>query len=82
MDLNGIRAALRKVPFTPFSICLADGRKLPVRYPEFVAVGTRRMVVIDEDDSWSIIEPLLVVSLDSVSPEKGTRRGKRGTNGG
>jgi hypothetical protein len=72
MDLTGIREALRKEPFQPFSMRLADGRSLPVRHPEFVAVGRRRIIVIADDDSWSIVEPLLVVSLDQTkSPRPG-----------
>jgi hypothetical protein len=66
MDIAGIRAALHKQPFEPFTIRLADGRFLPVPHPDFVAVGPRRIVVIDQNDSWSIIEPLLIVSLDSM----------------
>jgi hypothetical protein len=68
MDLDGIRDALRKVPFEPFAFRLADGRSLPVRHPEFVAVGRRRIVVVADDDSWSVVEPLLIVSLDSLPP--------------
>jgi hypothetical protein len=63
MDLNGLREALRRQPFEPFEICLADGRSLPVRHPEVVAVGQRRAVVIQEDDSCHWLEPLLIVSL-------------------
>jgi hypothetical protein len=43
---------------------LADGRRLPVRHPDFVAVGSRRAIVIGPDNSWSVVEPLLIVSLD------------------
>lgn len=64
MDLNGIREALHRQPFEPFVIRLADGRALSVPHPDFVAVGNRRMVVVAEDDSWSVVEPLLIVSLD------------------
>lgn len=64
MDLTGIRDALRQEPFHPFSIRLADGRELSVAHPEFVAVGTRRIVVVGPDDSVSIVEPLRIVSLD------------------
>jgi len=64
MDLQGIREALRRQPFEPFSICLADGRSLAVPHPEMVAVGKRRIIVVQPDDSWSVVEPLLVVSLD------------------
>jgi hypothetical protein len=64
MDLQGIREALRRQPFEPFSIHLADGRSLAVPHPEMVAVGKRRVIVVEADDSWSVIEPLLIVSLD------------------
>ncbi len=64
MDLQGIREALRRQPFEPFSFCLADGCSLAVPHPEMVAVGKRRIIVVQPDDSWSVVEPLLVVSLD------------------
>jgi hypothetical protein len=65
MDIAGIREALHRQPFEPFSIRLADGRAVPVPQPDFVALGSRRIVVVGEDDSWSVVEPLLIVSLDS-----------------
>jgi hypothetical protein len=65
MDIQGIREALNREPFEPFSIRLADDRSLQVSHPDFVALGPRRIVVVAEDDSWSVIEPLLIVSLDS-----------------
>src|SRR5207248_5927623 len=45
MDLEGIRIALRRQPFEPFSIRLTDGRSMAVRHPEFVAVGHRRVKI-------------------------------------
>jgi hypothetical protein len=69
MDIVGIREALHKQPFQPFSIRLADGRSLPVPHPDFVAVGSRRIIVVAEDDSWSTVEPILIVSLDYASPK-------------
>jgi len=79
MDLQGLREALRKQPFEPFAIRLADGRALAVQHPEFVAVGTRRAVILAEDDSWSFIEPLLIVSIDSLPkrPSGGNGKGRR-----
>jgi hypothetical protein len=76
MNLDGLRTALRREPFHPFAIRQADGRSLPVRHPEFVAVGPRLVLVAHEDDSWSIIEPLLIVSLDSLPAGSGGN-GKR-----
>ncbi|MFH1717505.1 MAG: hypothetical protein ABIF19_09165 [Planctomycetota bacterium] len=63
MDLKYIRKALRRQPFEPFSISLADGRSLAVPHPEMVAVGKRRVIVVEPDDSWSVVEPLLIVSV-------------------
>jgi hypothetical protein len=64
MDIQGIREAVRREPFEPFAMRLADGRALPISHPEFVAVHPRRVIVILDDGSWSVIEPLMVVSLD------------------
>jgi len=77
MDLQGIREALYKKPFKPFTISLADGRSFFVPHPELVAVGKRRVIVVEPDDSWSVVEPLLIVSLDYDSkrrPRKNRRK--------
>jgi len=75
MDIQGIREALHREPFEPFSIRLADGRSLPVPHPDFVALGPRRIVVVAEDDSWSVIEPLRIVSLDQNGARAAAPRG-------
>ena len=72
MDIAGIKEALHRQPFEPFSMAIADGRSLPVPHPDFVAVHPRRIIVIANDGSWSVIEPLLVASLDyETNPKKG-----------
>jgi hypothetical protein len=78
MDLEGVREALLKRPFEPFNIRLADGRSLAVRHPETVAVGKRRIIVVEPDDSWLVIEPRLIVSLDynGEHPRRTNRRNK------
>jgi len=68
MDIGGIREALHTQPFEPFTIRLVDGRGLPVPHPDFVAVGPRRVVVVAQDNSWTVLEPILVVSLDYQTP--------------
>ncbi len=75
MDVAGIREALHKQPFEPFNVRLADGRRFEVRHPDFVAVHPRRVIVIAEDGAWSVVEPLLIVSLD-YAPPKARRNGK------
>jgi hypothetical protein len=76
MDMGGIREALHKQPFEPFAIRLADGRSLPVPHPDFVALTPRRVIVGAEDDSWAVVEPLLIVSLDYESPKTKGGNGK------
>lgn len=76
MNLEGVREALLKRPFEPFSIRLADGRSLAVRHPEMVAVGKRRIVIVQPDDSTLFIEPLLIVSLD-FDGERPSRKNHR-----
>ena len=77
MDLAGIREALHREPFQPFSMHLADGRSLAVKHPEVVAVGKRRLIVVQPDDSWAVVEPLLVVSLDYNSRKPRSRQIKK-----
>ncbi len=77
MDLEGLREAVRRQPFRPFAIRLADGRSLPVNHPEFVAIAPRRAIVVAEDNSWSVVEPLMIVSLDyegEGNPDDGKRK--------
>jgi hypothetical protein len=68
MDIQGIREALHREPFQPFTIRLADGRGLPVPHSDYVALGQRRIIIVDQNDHWSVIEPLLIVSLDYNAP--------------
>jgi hypothetical protein len=75
MDIGGIREAIHQEPFEPFAMRLADGRALSVRHPDFVALHPRRIIVINDDASWSVIEPLLIVSIDYDTPPR------KGTNG-
>jgi len=77
MHPAGIREALRKRPFHPFAIRLADGQAVLVKHPEAVAIGERRVVVVQPDDSWSVIDVPLIVSLNCRA--KKPRSGRRPT---
>jgi hypothetical protein len=68
MDIQTIRNALHRQPFQPFVLRLADGRQLHVPHPDFVAVSKRTVAVIDAtNDSALILEPLLIVSLETAN---------------
>ena len=83
MDLNSIRNALREQPFRPFELCLADGRRIPVTHPEFVAMNQRIVIVTDEQSATKTLEPLLIVSLEplptSSNGGNGSRKKRRGS---
>jgi hypothetical protein len=80
MNLDSLRKALQRQPFQAFTIRLADQRAVEVRHPEFVAVGNRVAVIVAEDDSWSVVESLLIVSIDYDAPQPGN--GKKPKRGG
>jgi hypothetical protein len=73
MDRQVILAVLHRQPIEPFTLRLAEGRAQPVPHPDFDAVGQRRVVVIGADDSWSVVEPLRVVSLKLSGPSARTQ---------
>jgi hypothetical protein len=64
MDIAGVREALHNVPFRAFSLRLADGRSLNIPHPDFVALSRRHVYVVAQDNSLTMVEPLLIVSID------------------
>ena len=81
MDVAGIREAITRQPFLPFELRLADGRSLPVRHPDFIMISpnNRRVIVFTPpDDAMSIVEPLLVVSIEHAGAPAGGNSGGNG----
>ena len=79
MTIERIREAYRAEPFKPFVLHLADGREIPVYHREFMATSPagRTVVVIQPDDSWNVIDLLLVTDLEFKPLKNGKRkRGK------
>jgi hypothetical protein len=66
MDIKGVQELLHRQPFEPFVIRLADGRSMLVPHRDLMALTPRRVIVGFEDESWAIIEPILIVSLESM----------------
>jgi hypothetical protein len=66
MQVPALREALHAQPFRPFTIRLTDGRSLPVPHPELVAIAGRTVVVTSpaQDESFSVVDSVLIVSLD------------------
>ena len=59
-------------PFRPFNIHTGDGRVFHVAHPEFLARAPsgRTVVVYQSDDSFSILDLLLMTELEMLPPSK------------
>lgn len=78
MELSAIRDAVHQQPFQPFSLRLVDGREVTVRHPDFIAIadtGRRIVVFPPKSANWSVIDPLLVVSIEYITSAKGNSTG-------
>ena len=65
MTIERIRLAYSEQPFQPFTLHLADGREVEVPHRDFMAVGPggRTIVVYRHDDSFHVVDLLLVTDL-------------------
>jgi hypothetical protein len=65
MTFEQLRAVHQARPFQPFTIHLADGRKLRVPHREFLSHSPtgRTIIVYDVGEEFSIVDLLLVTRL-------------------
>ena len=75
MNSKIIRDRVNTLP-APFVFRLSDGTRVRVVHPDFVAVSPGQIFVIDPDESVTRIDPLHVVAIEELPPQKRTN-GKR-----
>ena len=77
MTIEQMRTAYDAQPFRPFVVHLADGRKVPIHHREFIATAPsgRTIIVYQPDDSFNIIDLLLITDLEFKPKLQGS--GKR-----
>ncbi len=70
MTIEQVRNVYNAQPFQPFVIHLADGRHVPVRHRDFImpAPSGRTLIVYQPDDSFNMIDLLLVTDLEVGAP--------------
>jgi hypothetical protein len=75
MKLDEVRKSLHARPFRPFWIHVADGKRIAVKHEDFVALAPsgREMLVYQENDSYQIVDAMLVTRLE-VATRNGTRK--------
>lgn len=79
MTIDQLRTFYDAQPFQPFTMHLADGREILVRSREFMASAPsgRTVIVYQPDDSWNVVDLLLVTDLEARPVRNGARRRKR-----
>jgi hypothetical protein len=79
MDTKEIRKAVRKHPFQPFTLRMNDGREFYIPHPEYVAVGRDVVVIVDieDEETTTWVEPLLIASMHAGKPRKSPKNGKK-----
>ena len=68
MDIAIIRKTLADRPFRPFVMRLNDGREFAVKHPEWVFLDKRDVLIVDDEDTWIHLEPILIASLTIKRP--------------
>jgi hypothetical protein len=78
MTTEQLRQIWRTQPFRPFTIHLADGRSVPVKHAEFLlpSPSGRTVIVYQPDDSFNIIDLLLVTDLEVGVNGHGKAKGR------
>ena len=83
MTIDRVRQAVRTEPFKPFTLSLTDGRRFRVRHPECIMIppeASRTVVVAESGENYSIVDLLLVTSIDFGNGKRhqNSERRKRG----
>lgn len=74
MTIEPVRAAYHREPFPPFTIHLADGRRIFIPSGEFMLMvpSGRTIAVSQADDTVNIIDLLLVTDLEFKTARNGS----------
>jgi len=76
MKIGEVRRLLHLQPFRPFIIHVADGGRLKVKHEDFVALAPsgRELIIYLADDSYQVVDVLMVTRLEILAANGGKRR--------
>jgi len=84
MTFEQLRNAVRQQPFRPFTVSLADGRRLRVKSPEYLWIPPKAQrtfhIAGDAPEDEYIVDLLLVTSID-FAKQNGKPRPRRKRSG-
>jgi hypothetical protein len=77
--ISELRDALRRKPFHPFTVHLADGREFLVHHHDFLLISPteRSFVIAQLAGGYEIIDPLMVTSLSVSESQPQADRGQQ-----
>jgi len=72
MTVEQLKNVLHAQPFRPFTIHMGDGRVFFVKHRDFISRSPsgRTLIVHGDDDSFSVLDMLLVTELEVHPPAK------------
>jgi len=79
MTIEKLRAAYETKPFRPFVMHMADGGAIPVEHREFIVTvpSGRTVIVAQPDDTFNIIDLLVVTDLEFKPAANGSGRRRK-----
>ena len=78
MKIEEIRKLLHAQPFRSFAIHVADGRGIPVKHEDFVALAPtgREMIAYQPDGDYQVVDVLQVARVKVLTRNGGNRKFK------
>lgn len=72
MSPRAVKKFMHTSPWKPFTLRLADGRKIHVPHPDFISISRagRTVVVTTEDEEFEMIDVFLILSVKTKGTAK------------
>ena len=75
MSPDAVKKFMHATPWKPFTLCLADGRKIDVPHPDFISISRagRTVVLTNVDDEFEMVDVFLILSAKTKGRQKSAR---------
>ncbi len=75
MSPDAVKKFMHAVPWQPFTLCLADGRKIHVPHPDFISItrSGRSVIVSTGDEDFEMIDVFLILSVRTKGSAKSAK---------
>ncbi len=75
MSPDAVKKFMHATPWQPFTLHLADGRKIHVPHPDFISItrAGRTLLVTTVDEDFEMIDVFLILSIKSKASQKSAK---------